>query len=166
MSQSQPLLERETAPFAGARVVARIRLLVVVAAFAAFGYFVLMASSKGYCAGGISGEGFIDSAGNAVAAAPSCIQLTLRPSGVVFLVIVAIVFFALSVVLRRARTELDAISYLNRAAWAIGVVVVASVVISHVWFFAIPITEWDGTGTFIYPFPFGTVEMLLSTMTP
>ena len=23
----------------------------------------------------------------------------------------------------------------------------------------IPITDWDGTGTFFYPFPFGSVEL-------
>ncbi|MGO2468564.1 MAG: hypothetical protein ACTH8M_08870, partial [Microbacterium gubbeenense] len=35
----------------------------------------------------------------------------------------------------------------------------ASVAISQIWFAMIPITDWDGTGTFFYPFPFGSVEL-------
>lgn len=44
MSQStQSELSREVDTFTGALTVARIRLMIVVAAFAAFAYYVLMA---------------------------------------------------------------------------------------------------------------------------
>lgn len=164
MAQSQPVLAAEAAPFAGARVVARIRLLIIVAVFAALGYAVLMAASKGFCAGGVTGDGtYIDSAGNAIASAPPCVQLTLRPSFLVFAGIAAIVVVALTIVLRRARTETDAVRYLNRAAAAVAILAVASVVISQVWFMATPITEWDGSGAIFFPFPFGTVDVVRST---
>lgn len=139
--------------------------MIVVAAFAAFAYYVLMTSSKGFCAGGVAGDGrFIDSAGNVIASAPPCIQLTLRPSGVIFIAIVAIVIGALTLVLRRARSESDAIKYLNRATAAIGILVAASILISHVWFWTIPITEWSGSGVILFPFPFGSVDVVISTM--
>lgn len=141
--------------------------MVVVAAVAAIAYCALMSGSKGFCTGGVTAEGsFIDSAGNAIQAAPPCIQLTLRPSGLILVAIMAIVIGTLTVILRRARSRTDAIKYIDRGTAAIGILVIASVVISHVWFWAIPITEWNGAGTFIYPFPFGAVDLVTYPMAP
>lgn len=52
----------------------------------------------------------------------------------------------------------------DRAAAAIVILVIASIVVSQVWLGMIPITEWDGTGTFDYPFPFGSVELEATPM--
>jgi len=39
------------------------------------------------------------------------------------------------------------------------------VVIAQVWFMLTPLVEWNGAGTFYYPFPFGAVETVISTPT-
>ena len=44
------------------------------------------------------------------------------------------------------------------------ILAVASVVISQVWFALIPITDWDGTGAFVYPYPFGAVDMQITPL--
>jgi hypothetical protein len=36
-------------------------------------------------------------------------------------------------------------------------VVAASILIGHIGFWMIPVTEWDGIGTFWFPYPFGIV---------
>jgi len=60
---------------------------------------------------------------------------------------------------RRASTVAEAMRYLDRAAAGIVILVVASLIISHVWFWQIPITDWNGSGTFFFPFPFGAVDV-------
>lgn len=166
MSQStRSDLAQEAGKFPGAPVVVRIRRLVVVAVFAAVAYGVFMSASKGYCPGGVTGDGaFTDAAGRVVEVAPTCINLTLGPSGLIFLAIAAIVIGALTVVLRRANDQASAMRYLDRSAALIAILVVVSVIISQVWFAMIPITEWDGAGTFFYPFPFGSVDLVTHQM--
>lgn len=161
MSQTtQSNLAQESGTFPGASVVARIRRLTVLAVVAAVIYGVFMSASKGYCPGGVTGDGaFTDAAGNVVDVAPICINLTLRPSFLIYLAIAAIVIGALTVVLRRANDQVTAMRYLDRGAALIAIFVVVSVIISQVWFAMIPITAWDGSGAFFYPFPFGSVDL-------
>lgn len=112
------------------------------------------------CPGGVNADGsFTDAAGKMIETAPICISLTLRPSAFVFVAIAVIAFAALTMVLRRASDVASAIRYLDRASAAIAIVVVASLVIGQIWFGLIPITEWDGAGSFVFPFPFGSVEV-------
>ncbi|UNK69589.1 hypothetical protein [Microbacterium sp. H1-D42] len=153
-----------TSALPGFEVVARIRRLLVVGVLAALGYAAFMSASKGFCPGGVSDGGFIDAAGNPTDVAPTCVNLTLRPSPLILAAIAVIVFWALTRVLRRAVDVPSAIRIVDRAAAAIVILVVASVVISQVWFALIPLTDWDGTGTFFYPFPFGSVDMQTSPM--
>ncbi|MGV8882092.1 MAG: hypothetical protein ACOH19_08040 [Rhodoglobus sp.] len=162
-SQSRESLDTSSIP--GAEVVARVRRLLVVGLVAAFGYSIFMTGSKGYCPGGVSADGsFVDAAGNATDIAPRCINLTLEPSWLVFLAVAAIACGALTMVLRRAADIHSAIRYLDRAAAAIAIIAGASVVISQIWFAMIPITDWDGTGTFFFPFPFGSVDVEIEPM--
>lgn len=156
--RSKTSLEASSLP--GVEIVARIRRLLVVGLVAAVGYSMFMTGSKGYCPGGVNADGsFIDAAGNTTDTAPMCVTLTLQPSWLVFFAIAAVAFGALTMVLRRAADVSSAIQYLDRAAAAIAILTVASVAISQIWFAMIPITDWDGTGTFFYPFPFGSVEL-------
>ena len=148
-----PVLKDVAVP--GAEIVDRIRRLIIVALVAGVAYSVLTAAGKGYCAGG-----FTDAAGNPVDTVPSCVTLTLRPSPLVYFAIAAIILWALTRVLRKANGVASALRVLDRAAVAVGVLVTVSIVVSQVWFALIPITEWDGTGTFFYPFPFGAVDMV------
>ena len=161
MSHTSSSETLQTAPsLPGVEIIARIRRLLVVGLVAAAGYSMCTTAGAGYCPGGVDADGgFIDAAGNATDTAPMCITLTLRPSGLVFLAIAAIAFGAITLVLRRAVDVPSALRYLDRAAAAIVIITVASVVISQIWFALIPITEWDGTGAFFYPFPFGSVDM-------
>ena len=153
-----PVLKEVALP--GAEIVDRIRRLIIVALVAGVSYSVLTAAGKGYCVGGADGAGgFTDAAGNPVDTVPSCVTLTLRPSPMVYFAVAAIILWALTRVLRKANGVASALRVLDRAAVAIGVLVAVSILVSQVWFALIPITEWDGTGTFFYPFPFGAVDM-------
>lgn len=146
-------------------IVARIQRLIITAALAAFGYGAFLVASRGICAGGFSGDGdFIDADGNVTESVPQCISLTLGPSGVIYIAIAVIAILAIRAVHRRASTVAEAMRYLDRAAAGIVILVVASLVISHVWFWQIPITDWNGSGTFFFPFPFGAVEVDISPM--
>lgn len=159
-SVAQPEALHQTAALAGRSVVARIRRLIVVAVVAIAGYATFTMASRGYCPGGVTAEGaFIDGAGNPTDVAATCVNLTLQPSGLVYLAVAVIVIGAVTQVLRRAHDEMSAIRCLDRAATLVAILAVASVTISQVWFFMIPIADWNGTGTFFYPFPFGSVDM-------
>ena len=72
----------------------------------------------------------------------------------------AVVLGSLTLVMRGASDIPVALRYLDRAAIAIAIIVVVSVTISRVWFTLIsPLTEWDGSGSLYYPFPFGWVDL-------
>ncbi|WP_104081743.1 hypothetical protein [Cryobacterium sp. Y11] len=146
-------------------IVVRIRRLVVLAMLAALGYTAFTAASKGYCPGGVNADGtFIDAAGNVTELAPRCINLTLQPSVVIYIGIFAIVIGALTFVLRRASDVPAALRYLDRGAVTVVILAVTSVAISQIWFAMIPITDWNGSGTFFYPFPFGSVDLTITPM--
>lgn len=156
-SRSKVLLPASSLP--GFEIVARVRRLFVVGLIAAVCYSMFMAASKGYCPGGVDADGgFVDAAGNATDSSPACVYLTLQPSPLVLIAVAAVALGAITMVLRRATDVPSAIRYLDRAAAAIAILTVASVAISQIWFAMIPITDWDGTGTFFYPFPFGSVH--------
>lgn len=162
-SRSEALLKTSSLP--GVEIVARVRRLLAVGLAAAAGYSLFMTSGKGYCPGGVTADGgFTDAAGNATETAPLCVNLSLQPSALIFIAIAAIAFAAITMVLRRAADVPSALRYLDRASAAISILAVASVVISQIWFAMIPITDWDGTGTFFYPFPFGSVELRTEPM--
>jgi hypothetical protein len=149
----------------GSEIIARVRRLLVVGLAGAVGYSLFMTSGKGYCPGGVSADGsFVDAAGEPTDTAPMCVYLDLHPSPVIFIALAAIVLTAITLVLRRAADSSSALRYLDRAAAAIAILAIASVVISQIWFALIPITDWDGAGTFFYPFPFGSVELRTEPM--
>lgn len=163
LSQTSP----ETTPVAGlpgAPVVARIRRVLIVAVIAALVYPTLMVASRGYCPGGVDGSsGFIDASGRPVDEAPVCIQLTLGPSPLVYVGIAVIVLLALGRVMK-ASDEAAAFKTLNRASIAVGALVGIAIVVSHVWFFMIPMEGFSsGSWTVFSPFPFGNIAV---TTTP
>lgn len=146
-------------------IVARIQRLIVAAVLAAVGYGAFLVASKGYCPSGFNGDGgFIDADGNVTESVPQCISLTLGPSGIIYIAIAVIAILAIRAVHRQASTVAEAMRYLDRAAAGIVILVVASLVISYVWFSLIPITDWNGSGTFFFPFPFGAVDVDISPM--
>lgn len=167
---STPETARNAAPgagtLAGAEIIARIRRLIIVAMLAAWGYSLFTVASKGYCPGGITGDGaFLDASGQITDVPPECISLLLKPSPLVFIALAAIVVLTLSAVQRHAIDTASALRYLNRAIFIVLIVAVASAVIARVWFSLIPLQDWPETGTLIYPFPFGAVDMTVKPVT-
>lgn len=147
----------------GAEILLRTRGLLLSALGAALVYAFVTNASKGHCPGGSTGGGgFLDADGLPTDVPPSCIALTLQPSVLVYVAIGVLVLSAISRVLSVADSEAAAIRILDRARVVIIAVVAASVLISHVWFWLIPIDDWTGTGAFLSPFPFGSVSQDIS----
>lgn len=159
-TQAEPSSVSTASGIPGAEIVARIRRLIVIALVAVAVYAISMVSSRGYCPGGVDADGaFVDASGQPVDVAPLCATITLRPSALVYVAVAAVVLGSLTLVMRRASDIPVALRYLDRAAIAIAIIVVVSVTISRVWFTLIPLTEWDGSGSLYYPFPFGSVDL-------
>ncbi len=148
----------------GAAVIAQIRRILIIAVIAALVYPTLMVASRGYCPGGVDGSGgFIDASGRPVDEAPVCIQLTLGPSPLVYVGIAVIALLALGRVMK-ASDEAGAFKTLNRASIAVGALVGIAIIVSHVWFFMIPMEGFSsGSWTVFSPFPFGSIDV---TTTP
>ena len=144
----------------GAAVVARIRRVLLVSLIAALVYPAFIGASAGYCAGGVDGEGgFVDAAGRPVDTAPACVELTLKPSPLVYVGIVLIVLFAISRVLK-APDEAGALRILDRSLTGVCVLVAVAIVVSQVWFHLIPIADFmAGTASVLSPFPFGFIDV-------
>jgi ABC-type Fe3+ transport system permease subunit len=157
-----PTAEMSTLP--GAPTLLRTRRLIIAALVTAFLYNLVMTASQGGCPGGVTGDGgYIDANGQPTDTVPMCTNLTLGPSWWVFAAIALVVVLAITRVLKRASDQRAAARILDRAAILIFAIAGASVLISYVWFFAIPIESITEGGTVWYPFPFGSVE---TTMTP
>jgi hypothetical protein len=87
------------------------------------------------------------------------VNLTLRPSPIVFLAIAIVYFSALRYVLTRAADEALAVRALRRASLVAVLVAVASVLIADVWLFASPIGGWPQPNVWLAPFPFGSLDV-------
>ena len=155
-----------TSVLPGAVVIARIRRLIYVAVVAGVVYSLLSTGSRGGCAGGVTGDGgFLDSYGNPSDIAPTCVSLALGPSPLILIVLVATVLVSLGRVLRRAEDEASALRILDRAALTIIVVAAVSGVVVLIAFSLMPLDGFDGSGTLIWPYPFGIVHLQTSPLT-
>ncbi|MDQ1576222.1 MAG: hypothetical protein QOH55_1372 [Microbacteriaceae bacterium] len=149
----------------GAAILLRTRRLLFWAFGAALVYGLLGVASKGGCPGGFTGGGgYLNADGQPTDVAPQCVNLTLQPSPTIFAVIAIVTLVAISRVLKSADSEAAAIRTLNKAVIVIVAIVGAWIVISQVSFWMIPITDWDGTGSFFIPFSFGAVNVDISPM--
>ncbi|MFJ6428341.1 MULTISPECIES: hypothetical protein [Microbacterium] len=150
----------------GVAVIAEIRRVLITALVAVFVYSTLMVASRSYCPGGVDGSGgFIDSAGQPTDQAPVCMDLTLRPSPLVYIGIAAIVLITLGRVMK-ASDERSALKTLNRASIGVAALVVLAIVVSLVWFFLIPMEEFtSGSWTVFSPFPFGAIDVTTTPLT-
>ncbi|WP_193509645.1 hypothetical protein [Cryobacterium sp. BB736] len=150
----------------GADLLALVRRLIVAAMIAAVVYSALMSGSKGGCPGivPVSG-GRTGSFESTVDVVRSCVNLSLRPSPLVYIALALIVVWAIGAVLRKAHDEQEATRILERAVVIVNVVALGSVLISQVWFWLIPLDNWVGGRTFFYPFPFGVIDLEISPMT-
>ncbi|MFF2274532.1 hypothetical protein [Agromyces sp. NPDC058126] len=144
----------------GATIIRRIRGMIFSALGAALVYSIIGTASKGTCVGGYSGDGgYIDGSGNATDLAPTCVQLTLRPSAIVFVAIAVTVIVAITLVLRPGRTEASALRVIDRAVVVMIAATLAWAVVTQVSFFAIPLDPPSPGEPFMVPFTFGHVEV-------
>lgn len=151
----------------GHAVIARIRRVLILTLIAGFAYGTLTGAGAGSCAGGFDGDGgFVDGEGLPTDMVPMCVQLTLRPSPLVFIAIGLIVLVAIGRVLK-AVDERIALRTLDRAAAGIGVLAVVAIVVSHVWFQLIPVHDLLSSGSWAVfsPFPFGMIDVSTEPMT-
>lgn len=150
-----------TTPFiSGAPVIAQIRTLLWTAFLTSILYSVLTVASKAGCSPGRDADGrMVDGDGVATDLEPVCTQMTLAPSPLVFLFIIGAVLWSIRRVLRRSQSDVDAIRTLRRTARTIVVVAAAAVLVAQVWFWLLPLSGIDGQGTYVFPFPFGAVEV-------
>ncbi|AWB96663.1 hypothetical protein DCE93_14245 [Agromyces badenianii] len=154
------LPEADSSSLPGASILARVRGLIWSALGYALAYGFITNASRSACPGGYGSDGgYVDADGQPTVLAPQCISLTLQPSVFVAAAIVIVVLAAITRVLKRAGTEADAFRIIDRAGIVIIAVVTGSILISHVWFWLIPIADWNGSGTLWFPFPFGSVTM-------
>jgi hypothetical protein len=147
-------------------VVRSIRLLVIWAIVAASLYSVFAHAQRGGCLGGIDGAGgWVDAAGRATGVEPQCYELSLGPSPFVFFAIAVTVVFSLTRVMRRARTEHDAVRILSRGGVVVAAIALVSLAVGQTWFFLLPVEQFaDGSGTLLFPFPFAAAELDLSPL--
>lgn len=146
---------RSTLP--GAVMLWHARRLLIWALGAGLAYSFVMVSTRSHCPGGFTGDGdYLDGSGQPTDVAPSCTTLSLAPSPLVQVAIAFVVLVALTRVLERASVEAEAIRTLDRARTAVVWIAVVSAVITHVWFWSIPMTE-TGFGGFIVPILFGGI---------
>lgn len=130
----------------GGEVLVLIRRLAATGLLAGVGYSMFSTASQGRCPGGITHDGsFIDRLGNPTDVAPSCIEMTLRPSPVVYLVLALIVVVAVSRA-TRAESEAAALRTLSWAGLTVILAAVVAVVLAQLSFISIPLEDWDGTG--------------------
>lgn len=149
----------------GAAIIRRIRGMLLWSVGTAIVYSALSTASQGRCPGGVTGDGgYIDSNGDPTDVAPMCVNLTLRPSPIVFIAIAAIVIIAITLVLRRADSERAALRIIDRAVILMVAVTIGWAALTMVSFFAIPLESWDGVDPFMIPFTFGNTDIDVSPM--
>ncbi len=150
----------------GVAIIAEIRRVLITTLVAVFVYSSLMVASRSYCPGGVDGSGgFIDSSGRPTDQAPVCIDLTLRPSPLVYIGIAAIVLITLGRVMK-VSDERAPLRALNRAANGIAALVAVAIVVSLVWFFLIPMEGFTSDSWTVFsPFPFGNIDVTTTPMT-
>lgn len=161
---------RTPAPgLAGRELVVQIRRLLVVTLVACLFYPVFIGGSRSFCPGGFDADGgFVDRDGQTTDLAPQCLSLQMGPGPFIFAAIAAIVLVTLGRVIRVADDLESATRMLRRAALAIMIVAGLSVVIAQVWFALLPVTEWDPASGyfFLFPFPFASVDLTITPLTP
>lgn len=149
----------------GVVVVAGIRRTLIWTLIIAVLFPAFMSGSRGYCPGGVDGNGgFIDASGRPVDEAPMCVQLSLGPSPLVHVGIALIVLFAIGRVMK-ASDERAALRILERAIQGAGLLAVVAIIVSNVWFLMTPIEGFSsGSWSVFSPFPFGIISVEITPM--
>ena len=147
----------------GADIIRAIRALLIWAVLASLVYTALSHATQGICPGGFDGSGgFIDADGGPTDTAPTCLTVSLLPGPIVYGIIGGTIIGVLSVILRRASSQAQALRFISRARWIVCGVALVSILVAQVWFAQLDVTSWDGGPIdVLFPFPFasGSVEI-------
>ncbi|MFF2493500.1 hypothetical protein [Agromyces sp. NPDC058064] len=143
----------------GATIIRRIRRMIFAALGTGFVYSMVGTASKGGCQGGVTDGGFVDGHGQPTEVAPTCVDLTLHPSPIVYTSIAVTVIVALTLVLRTGRTEASALKVIDRAVIVIIAGTLAWAALTMISFLAIPLDPPSPGEPFSIPFTFGFVEI-------
>ncbi|GHD06345.1 hypothetical protein [Zhihengliuella salsuginis] len=157
---------KHTTVLPGGRVLDRIMRLLVASVATGLIYGLLAYASKSSCAGGFAASGeYVDTSGNTTESVPSCIYLTLEPSGWVYLVMALTAIVLLSRAIRNSPNEATALHLIRWAGMIVPLIAVAALVISQVSFMLVPLQEWAPGSDFSYFVPFGSVDLEITNMT-
>lgn len=150
----------------GAEILMRLRRLIIVGILSAIGSWFLIGGSKGGCPGGIDAYGgYLDAAGQPTLDQPMCSSLTLRPNGLMPVLVAIAVIWVIGRIVRAAADEADAIRMIDRTAAVLAIVAAAGIIISYVWFALTPLPDPGASYSVFSPFPFATIEVDISPMT-
>lgn len=156
-------LVRETSP--GAWMLGRVFWLLLVAVVSGFAYSISLLGSHGGGRGGVDANGnYLDENGNRTTAPPLEVNAVLHANPAIPVLLAVIVLGAIILVLRVARDERSALRILNATMIVVPVVAVCSVVVGYVWFFAMPLDYWTGSGAHFLGFPFASVDITVQPM--
>ena len=151
----------------GAEILVRLRRLIVVGILASLASWLFISGSRGWCPGGITADGgYLDAAGEPTLDPPMCATLTLRPNGVMPIVVAIAVIWVIGRVVRAAANDADAVRMIDRTAAVIAIVAAAGIFISYVWFWLTPLPDPGASYSVFAPFPFAGIDVDISPMTP
>lgn len=160
-------MQPNTTLLPGAEILMRLRRLIIVGILSAVGSWFFVSGSKGGCVGGVDADGgYLDAAGQSTLAEPMCATLNLRPNSVMPIAIAIAVVWVIGRIIRSAADEADAIRMIDRTAAVIAIVAASGILISYVWFTLTPVPDPGTSFTVFSPFPFATIHVDLSPMTP
>jgi hypothetical protein len=125
--------------------------VITVGVLGVITYAVASTASKGFCPGGVDGDGgFINADGNPTDAAPMCLNLTLQPS---WLVIVLVALLVIGTIWASRRGGASAAMTLMRGMVFVIVVLVAALLVTHVAFWSYPVSDWRYGDPVSFPVP-------------
>jgi hypothetical protein len=117
--------------------------VIVTTVITAVVYTGLSTSSFGTCPGGMSGNGFVDGAGNPSDSLPTCRSVTFQPQSLVFLILAAICVAA--IVLGGAAATAAAVRRIRlRAMIALVAVRVVGTLVTLPAFYSAAPAQWGG----------------------
>ncbi|RZU62648.1 hypothetical protein [Zhihengliuella halotolerans] len=144
----------------GGQILDRIMRLLVASVAAGLIYGLFTRATKIACVGGVNADGeYIDSSGNVIETTPSCLTLTLGPSGWVYLMMALTAIVLLSRAIQNSPNEATAVHLIRWAGMIVPTLAIASLVISMASFMLVRVNDWAPGDDFAYFVPFGSVEL-------
>ncbi len=132
-------------------VFAGLRKLVLLGAGLALAYAGLSHASQSFC----SGPRDLVTGANGV-----CVEAVMTPSPLVFIALAVVIYSGISRLAKGGHGVPAALAILQRRFWVMFIVVVASLVIGHVWFWTVPASiDFSQSHAVLYPVPFVVIDI-------